>query len=182
MRSVERRGQRTKWECRWLSYALTIFLSAFLLFQVEPMIAKMIVPWFGGSASVWTACLLFFQTVLLLGYAYAHWSTARLKSRGAKGGCMWGLLLVSLAALPSLIALRSGAGGHWAPAGNEEPTGRILLLLLVTIGLPFFLLSSTGPLLQAWAAHLVEPGQVAVPAVRAVQRRVAAGAAGVPGA
>ena len=67
-------------------YALTIFLSAFLLFQVEPMIAKMIVPWFGGSASVWTACLLFFQTALLLGYAYAHWSTARLRPGGPGAG------------------------------------------------------------------------------------------------
>ena len=139
-------------------YALTIFLSAFLLFQVEPMIAKMIVPWFGGSASVWTACLLFFQTALLLGYAYAHWSTARLNPV-VKGRVHIGLLLVSLAALPSLIALRSGVGGHWAPSRTEEPTGRILLLLLVTIGLPFFLLSSTGPLLQAWAAHLASRGK-----------------------
>ena len=134
-------------------YALTIFLSAFLLFQVEPMIAKMIVPWFGGSASVWTTCLLFFQTVLLLGYLYAHWSTARLRPT-IKGRVHVGLLVVSVAALPSLIALRSGAGSHWAPTGNEEPTGRILLVLLATIGLPYFLLSTTGPLLQAWVTSL----------------------------
>ena len=72
---------------------------------------------------------------------------------------MSGCCLVSLAALPSLIALRSGSGAHWTPSGNEEPTGRILLLLLATIGLPFFLLSSTGPLLQAWAAHLASRGK-----------------------
>ena len=139
-------------------YAATIFLSAFLLFQVEPMIAKMIVPWFGGSASVWTACLLFFQTTLLLGYLYAHWSTARLGA-AVRGRVHVGLLLVSVVALPSLIALRSGSGGHWAPTGNEEPTGRILLVLLATIGLPYLLLSTTGPLLQAWAARLTRAGK-----------------------
>ncbi|MBV9852636.1 MAG: hypothetical protein JO250_23495, partial [Armatimonadetes bacterium] len=139
-------------------YAVTIFLSAFLLFQVQPMIAKMIVPWFGGSASVWTTCLLFFQTVLLLGYLYAHGSMSRLKAP-VRGPVHVGLLLVSLAALPSLIALRSGSGGHWTPTGSEEPTGRILLVLLATVGGPYFLLSTTGPLLQAWAARLFTQGK-----------------------
>src|SRR5215510_14822775 len=108
-------------------YALTILVSALLLFQVEPIIAKIILPWFGGSAAVWTTCLLFFQLVLLLGYLYAH-CVRRLKSiRQAQ--LHVGLLAVSLAALPALPK------SSWAPAGGEDPTWRILALLAVTIGL-----------------------------------------------
>jgi MFS family permease len=125
-----------------LPYAATIFLSSFLLFLVQPIIAKQILPWFGGSAAVWTTCLVFFQSVLLAGYAYADW-TARL---GARRQAMLhvGLLAVSLLCLPIL------ASSAWKPQGNEEPIGRILLLLVATIGLPYFLLSTTTPLLQSW--------------------------------
>ncbi|MBV9864308.1 MAG: fused MFS/spermidine synthase [Abitibacteriaceae bacterium] len=129
-----------------LLYALTIFLSAFLLFQVEPIIAKAILPWFGGTAAVWTICLLFFQVVLLLGYLYAHWSIRSLKPKQQ----VWLhviLLAVSVLALP--ITPRSALKPH----GTEDPTFRILLVLLVTVGLPYFLLSTTGPLLQAWYAR-----------------------------
>ena len=86
-------------------YAVTIFLSAFLLFQVQPLIAKMILPWFGGSAAVWTTCLVFFQSVLLAGYAYADW-TSRLGPR-RQGFLHLALLAVSLACLPIIAA--SGA-------------------------------------------------------------------------
>ena len=123
-------------------YALTIFTSAFLLFLVQPVMAKQILPWFGGSAGVWTTCLVFFQSVLLAGYAYAD-ATMRL---GARRQAMVhvALLLVSLACLPIL------ASSEWKPQGDEEPILRILLLLGATIGLPYFLLSTTTPLLQAW--------------------------------
>ena len=80
-------------------YALTIFLSAFLLFQVQPLIGKHILPWFGGSPAVWTTCLLFFQVLLLGGYAYAHW-LAGLKNRATQGIIHSGLLIITLFLLP----------------------------------------------------------------------------------
>ena len=125
-----------------LPYALTIFLSAFLLFLVQPIIAKQILPWFGGSSGVWTTALVFFQSVLLAGYAYADW-TMRL---GVRRQMLLHLALlgISLASLPIL------ASTGWKPRGDEEPTLRILLLLTATIGLPYFLLSTTTPLLQSW--------------------------------
>lgn len=135
-----------------LLYAVTIFLSAFLLFQIEPIIAKSIVPWFGGSAAVWTTCLLFFQLVLLAGYLYAHGTIRYLKPR-AQARLHIGLLGVSLLALHVLP--RAG----WKPTGTEEPTRAILWLLLATVGLPYLLLSTTGPLLQAWYAARPPSGQ-----------------------
>ena len=129
-----------------LLYALTIVVSAFLLFQVQPVIAKIILPWFGGSAAVWTTCLLFFQLVLLLGYLYAHALVRYLKPKTQ----LWlhaGLLLVSAATLPIYPRL------SWKPSGTENPTMAIIFLLGLTVGLPYFLLSSTGPLLQAWYAR-----------------------------
>ncbi|OGA65154.1 MAG: hypothetical protein A3G81_18445 [Betaproteobacteria bacterium RIFCSPLOWO2_12_FULL_65_14] len=125
-----------------MPYAATIFLSSFLLFLVQPIIAKQILPWFGGSAGVWTTCLVFFQSVLLAGYAYAD-VTTRLGAR-RQALLHIALLAASLAFLPIL------ASSGWKPQGDEEPILRILLLLAATIGLPYFLLSSTTPLLQAW--------------------------------
>ncbi len=123
-------------------YGIVILLSAFLLFQVQPLIAKLILPWFGGSAAVWTACMLFFQVVLLAGYAWAHW----LNGQPAKRAFVIhvGLLVVSLAALPILPSVR------WRPAGDANPLLGILGLLAVTVGLPYFALASTSPLLQTW--------------------------------
>ncbi|MBP8306241.1 MAG: fused MFS/spermidine synthase [Burkholderiaceae bacterium] len=125
-----------------LPYAGTIFLSAFLLFLVQPVVAKQILPWFGGSAAVWTTCMVFFQSILLAGYAYADFTNKLGLRRQAILHA--GLLLLSLALLPIL------PDASWKPAGDAEPIGRILVLLTVTIGLPYFLLSSTTPLLQAW--------------------------------
>ena len=125
-----------------MPYAATIFLSSFLLFLVQPIIAKQILPWFGGSAAVWTTCLVFFQSVLLAGYAYADWTT-RLGPR-RQAALHVGLLAASLLCLPIL------ASSGWKPQGDEAPIVRILLLLGATIGLPYFLLSTTTPLLQAW--------------------------------
>ncbi len=126
-----------------LLYASTIFLSAFLLFQIQPMIAKMILPWFGGSAAVWITAMLFFQTALLGGYLYAHWAVKKLSSR-MQTAVHGALLLASLLFLPVAPSL------SWRPEGSEEPVLRILGLLSVSIGLPYFLLSSTSPLIQAW--------------------------------
>jgi len=125
-----------------LPYAITIFLSAFLLFLVQPIIAKQILPWFGGASAVWTTCLVFFQSALLAGYTYADAST-RLGAR-RQALLHLGLLVLSLATLPILAA------DSWKPQGDEAPIARILLLLTVTIGLPYFLLSTTTPLVQAW--------------------------------
>ena len=124
-------------------YAATIFLSAFLLFQVQPLIAKFILPWFGGSAAVWSAALLFFQLLLLAGYLYAHCLIRYLKPKQQ----FWvhgSLLILSLATLPIIPS------AMWKPSGGDDPTLRILLLLGATIGLPYGLLSATSPLLQAW--------------------------------
>ncbi|MDP2241052.1 MAG: fused MFS/spermidine synthase [Burkholderiales bacterium] len=134
-------------------YALTIFTSAFLLFLVQPIMAKQILPWFGGSASVWTTCLVFFQFVLLFGYTYTDWTTRNLRSR--KQVIVHIVLLVlSLATLPII------PDASWKPDGDDDPSFRILGLLLVTIGLPYFLLSTTGPLVQAWFARTFPAGTV----------------------
>jgi hypothetical protein len=124
-----------------LLYAACIFLSAFLLFAVQPLVAKEILPWFGGSAAVWTTCMLFFQMLLLAGYAYAHWLNGRRH---------WVHAAVLLAALllcriVPWVALKPTAGG--------DPLVNILILLSVTVGLPYFTLAATSPLLQMWYAR-----------------------------
>lgn len=128
-----------------IAYACTIFLGAFLLFQVQPIIGKMILPWFGGSAAVWSTCLLFFQVLLLFGYLYAHW-TGKLPFRNQAFLHIF-LLACSLALLPV-------TPDHvWKPNGESDPTWRIIALMTATVGLPYFLLSTTGPLLQSWFAR-----------------------------
>ena len=129
-----------------LAHAATIFVSAFLLFLVQPLLAKQILPWFGGAAIVWTLCMVFFQLVLLLGYAYAHWLADRVRGKH-QAYIHIGLLALSLVFLPVL------ASPEWKPAGGDNPVVRILLLLFATVGLPYFLLSSTSPLVQAWFAR-----------------------------
>ncbi|HET9576935.1 MAG TPA: fused MFS/spermidine synthase [Usitatibacter sp.] len=127
-------------------HAATIFLSAFLLFLVQPILAKEILPWFGGAAIVWTLCMVFFQLVLLLGYAYAHWLAKH--ADGTRQAWIHGaLLLASLAFLPMI------PDSSWKPQGADNPAVRILVLLFATVGLPYFLLSSTSPLVQAWFAR-----------------------------
>jgi SAM-dependent methyltransferase len=128
-------------------YAATIFLSSFLLFLVQPLIAKLILPWFGGSAAVWTTCMLFFQVLLLAGYAYAH-GVARRRYQAIVHTV---LLIAAVATLPIMPA------ESWKPAGGAEPITRILLLLGATVGLPYFLLASTSPLVQAWFSR-ARPG------------------------
>src|SRR5207248_11394599 len=113
--------------------------------------AKQILPWFGGSAAVWTTCLVFFQTTLLLGYAYSDAVTRRLSPR-----MQVGLHVVLLALSCALLPIVPGA--QWKPVGGDNPSWRILGLLAATIGLPYFLLSTTSPLVQAWFARK-RPGE-----------------------
>jgi len=127
-------------------YATAIFLGAFLLFLVQPIIAKQILPWFGGSAAVWATCMVFFQMVLLVGYAYADFTTRRLTPKRQA------ILHVTLLVL-SLLVLPITPDVAWKPQGEENPSWRILGLLTLTIGLPYFILSTTSPLLQAWFAR-----------------------------
>ena len=124
-------------------YALTIFSGAFLLFLVQPLIGKFILPWFGGGPGVWTTCMLVFQILLLLGYAYAHWATKRLKPP-LQVGLHIALLALALGFLPIVPA------EHWKPSGAGNPMLQISVVLAATIGLPFLVLSSTGPMLQWW--------------------------------
>lgn len=126
-----------------LAYALTVLTSAFLLFQVQPLIAKFILPWFGGGPAIWTTCMVFFQTVLFAGYAYAHLIASRLSPR-AQVVIHAVLLVVAVATLPITPSER------WKPTSSASPVPQILLLLAGTVGLPYFVLSSTGPLLQEW--------------------------------
>jgi len=134
-------------------YALTIFTSAFLLFLVQPIMAKQVLPWFGGSAAVWTVCMVFFQFLLLFGYAYSDFTTRKMTPRNQ-------LILHAVLLTLSLISLPIIPDATWKPAGDEDPTWRILGLLAFTIGLPYFLLSTTGPLVQAWFARAHSSGTV----------------------
>lgn len=126
----------------WL-FCGAVFVSAFLLFQVQPLISKAILPWFGGTPSVWTTCMLFFQVALFGGYLYAHLVSARLPVRlqTALHALLIAAALATLGILP---------GSEWKPIGDESPVLRIVGLLTVTVGLPYFILSTTGPLLQRW--------------------------------
>jgi len=126
-----------------LAFGLAIFTGAFLLFLVQPLIAKFILPWFGGGPAVWTTCMLFFQVLLLGGYAYAHLSIRRLTPR-RQVMVHLALLAVALALLPIT------PGDQWKPLDGSQPTWRILWLLLACLGLPYFAISATGPLFQAW--------------------------------
>jgi hypothetical protein len=132
-------------------FALTIFVSAFLLFQIQPLIGRFILPWFGGGPSIWTTCMLFFQLVLLGGYVYAHFTSVLLKPK-TQVIVHLVLLVASLAFLP--IA----PGQDWKPQADDSPMLHILLLLLATVGGPYFILSSTGPLMQKWFSS-AEPGK-----------------------
>src|SRR2546430_1162480 len=118
-----------------LFYSLTIFLSAFLLFEVQPIIAKTILPWFGGTSAVWSTCMLFFQIVLLLGYLYAHWLNPLAPRKQAT------LHIAPLAA--PILPLPIIPTQSWKTAAIGPPSLTILALLGVTLGLPYFLLSST---------------------------------------
>ena len=132
-----------KWQFVAFVYAPAVFLGAFLLFQVQLLMGKFILPWFGGSPEVWTACMLFFQVFLVAGYAYAHFSAGFLSWRTQVIVHII-LLIAALAALPVV------PGPKYKPTGIGNPTQQITVLLSVCVGLPYLVLSATGPLLQNW--------------------------------
>ncbi|NBW45075.1 MAG: hypothetical protein EBR45_05840 [Betaproteobacteria bacterium] len=134
-------------------FAITVFLSAFLLFQVQPIVAKMILPWFGGSSSVWSVCMVFFQVELLLGYAYVHVLHTTLNLR-RQLQIHAGLLLISLIALPV------AANPEWKGTALAHPSLNVLAVLATAVGAPYLLLSTTGPLMQAWLARAADAGGV----------------------
>lgn len=130
-----------------MAYAVTIFTSAFLLFQVQPLISKFILPWFGGSPAVWTAAMLFFQVALFGGYLYAHVLSRYLAARAQFTAHLTLLVVAAIVAAVTQITPSEGL----KPTGQEaSPLAHILFVLGMSVGLPYFTLSSTGPLLQKW--------------------------------
>jgi hypothetical protein len=133
-------------------YAFSVFLSAFLLFQVQPLIGKYILPWFGGTPTVWSTVLLFFQVFLTAGYAYAYWLLERLRGR-LPGivhlvllGISLGLLLVTALMWPSPLT----PDASWRPQGSDLPIWGIIRVLAVSVAIPYLLLASNSTLMQAW--------------------------------
>jgi hypothetical protein len=126
-----------------IAYAALVFLGAFLLFQVQPLFGKAILPWFGGTPAVWTTCMLVFQVLLFGGYAYAH-LTARYLSPRQQVYLHLALLVLAVCMLP--VAPSTA----WKPKGSEWPVLHVVLVTVASVGLPYFLLSSTGPLVQQW--------------------------------
>src|SRR5262245_15201450 len=129
-------------------YAVTLFISATLLFLVQPMIAKMILPKFGGTPAVWNTCMVFFQALLLAGYSYAHAATAWFGVR-KQAAVQLGLLLLPALALPLAV--------NRDPPGEGSPVFWLLYLLLLSVGVPFFVVSTSAPLLQKWFANTGHP-------------------------
>lgn len=147
-RTAARRAQRPG---LLSAYGFSIFLSAFLLFQVQLLVGKHILPWYGGVPAVWSTCMLFFQTALLLGYAYAHGLATR--SSRTQRAVHASLLLMSWAALAVAFFTWDNPllpPASWKPTGTEAPIPHILALLTLSTGLSFFVLSATAPLLQFW--------------------------------
>jgi hypothetical protein len=133
----------------WL-FGLTLFVSATLLFLVQPMFARMVLPLLGGTPAVWNTCVVFFQAALLAGYLYSHLSTSYLSPRAQL------VLHVVVLLLPWLV-LPVSLAGWGAPPGEDSPFGWLLLLLTATVGLPFFAVSTSAPLLQRWFANTAHP-------------------------
>jgi hypothetical protein len=131
-------------------FSATLFMSAFLLFWVQPLFAKMILPLLGGSPSVWNTCMVFFQAVLLAGYLYADFSARRLRP-ALQPLVHLALLLVVFLVLP--LAVPAG----WQPPATSNPAPWLILLLVVTVGLPAFALSCTAPLVQSWFSRSGHP-------------------------
>lgn len=138
-----------------LLFVASILASAFLIFLVQPMVGKRILPWFGGSPSVWTLCLAFYQTTLFLGYAYAH-----LLVRFAAPAIQYAIHAVMV--VSALLVLPVLPGETWKPMGASSPNSDIFLMLVSSVALPFMVLASTGPLVQAWFARRF-PGQSPYP-------------------
>ena len=136
----------------FISFAFSIFLSAFLLFQIQPLIGKFILPWFGGAPAVWTTAMLFFQALLTGGYAYAYWLIRRVKIN-LQTLIHIALILFSIAVLIALSFAWTSPitpDSSWKPQNVDAPIIHIFTLLIVSVGLPYFILAANGPLMQAW--------------------------------
>ena len=141
----------------WLS-GVAVFLGALLLFVVQPLAARSLLPWYGGAPMVWAVALFFFQTVLLGGYLYAHLLVTRLAAHRQP------LVHGAVLAVAALLCLPPLPGSDWAPAGGETPAGWILLTLVVALGPAFFALAATTPLVSAWVAQAMARSAGAEPA------------------
>jgi spermidine synthase len=141
-------------------FALAIFLSAFLLFQIQLMYAKFLLPWFGGTSAVWGTCLVYFQTLLLAGYAYAH-AIARwpLRRQAVLHLTLLVAAVVAVLAHPLVGFDWIFPGLRWEPLPDASPIAGILLRLTIGIGVPFLVLAATAPLLQSWYARLIGPSE-----------------------
>ena len=126
-----------------LLFAATTFASAFLIFLVQPIVAKRIVPWFGGVPAVWSLCLAFYQTTLFAGYAYAYLLMGRANATAQ-------LLIHAAVVAAAVLALPVLPGDAWKPEGTEDPSAQILAMLLANVALPFLALAATGPLVASW--------------------------------
>ncbi|HSL43295.1 MAG TPA: fused MFS/spermidine synthase [Anaerolineales bacterium] len=137
-------------------FAVSIFLSAFLLFQIQPMIGKFILPWFGGTPAVWSTVMLFFQVLLTGGYAYAYWLIGRVKSQRQfiVHIALIALSLLLLGLLSFVWKSPTTPDASWKPQDVSSPILDIFRLLIVSVGLPYFILASNGPLMQAWFSRL----------------------------
>ena len=144
-----------------LQFAVTLFLSASLLFMVQPMVGKMVLPLLGGSPAVWNACMVFFQALLLLGYLYSHWLSTRFEPKR-----QWLIHMAVLTVPLGVMAVSAVVGGKHtpiaiaeslAPSGDSSPIVSVMALLSVAIGIPFFVASTSAPLLQKWFAYTGHP-------------------------
>ena len=133
-----------------VSYTVTILLSAVLLFLVQPMFARMVLPLLGGTPAVWNTCMVFFQATLLLGYLYAHLSAKWLSPKRQA------MVHLCVMALPALL-LPIAVPGNWQPPTTGNPVCWLLALLSVSVGLPFFVIATTNPLLQKWFSATGHP-------------------------
>ncbi len=135
-------------------FAISIFLSAFLLFQIQPMIGKFILPWFGGTPAVWSTAMLFFQVLLTGGYAYAYWLMGRTKRQSLIHILLVVFAIVVLAFLAFFWTSPITPDASWKPQDVGSPILNIFKLLTISIGLPYFILASNGPLMQAWFSRI----------------------------
>ncbi len=151
-----------------LFFAITLYISAFLLFLVQPMISRMILPSLGGTPQVWNTCVVFFQTALLAGYFYTHTITTQLKLRAQLlthgillllpllllfgGGLLFNMATSNDSTVSSWVPFYSQIKA-WNPPAGGNPILATLLLLTVVVGLPFFVVSTSAPLLQRWFAY-----------------------------
>ncbi len=141
-------------------FALSIFVSAFLIFQVQPMIAKYILPWFGGTPAVWSTVQMFFQVLLTGGYAYANWLIGRSRRREVIHLVLLGISVVAVLGLWLAWKSPITPDAGWKPAADAQPVWEIFKVLAVAVGLPYFLLSTNSPLMQAWS-HQAFPEKTA---------------------